>query len=489
MNPPAASTTGTHVPSVTQIVWNWNNVTNAAGYKWNTTNDYASAIDMGIAITKTETGLTCNSNYTRYAWAYSICGNSTPVTLTESTSLNPPAVPIPGNNLPSAAQVIWNWNEVIGAIGYKWNTINDYASAIDIGTSTTKTEIGLTCNTPYTRFVWAYNACGTSIPVILNQTTSLDPPASPLAGNHIPSPFQIVWNWNTVSNAIGYKWNIINDYGNATDIGTSTTMTETGLICDTVYTRYIWAYSTCGISSPTTVSQSTNAITCPSYITDSRDGHNYSTVLIGCQCWMSQNLNIGTEINTPAYQTNNGVIEKFCYNNSPEYCDDYGGLYQWAEMVQYLNGATNNTSWNPVPTGNVQGICPSGWHVPTDNEWCQMITFLDPDWNCAQINWQVTNAGGKLKSNATYPNCYPTIVCWYIPNTGATNSSGFNAKPVGIWTVGALFCNQKYYSQFRNATELSETQSMTHSMAYNSTNVDHSPTSKECGFAVRCVKD
>nr|NQU92552.1 hypothetical protein [Bacteroidota bacterium] len=68
--PPATPITGTHVPSATQIVWNWNTVSGATGYKWNTTNDYGSAEDMGTAITKTETGLTCNTAYTRYAWAY-----------------------------------------------------------------------------------------------------------------------------------------------------------------------------------------------------------------------------------------------------------------------------------------------------------------------------------------------------------------------------------------------------------------------------------
>ncbi|HNW73018.1 MAG TPA: hypothetical protein PKN44_05275, partial [Bacteroidales bacterium] len=88
---PPAPTAATHVPSPNQIVWNWNTVSGATGYKWGTTNVYASATDMGSAITKTETGLTCNTTYTRYVWAYGACGNSTPVTLTQSTSVNPPA--------------------------------------------------------------------------------------------------------------------------------------------------------------------------------------------------------------------------------------------------------------------------------------------------------------------------------------------------------------------------------------------------------------
>jgi hypothetical protein len=76
---------GTNTPSYTQIIWHWSTVEDALGYKWNTTNDYNSATDMGTANSKTETGLTCNSNYTRYVWAYNSCGQSTALTMTQST--------------------------------------------------------------------------------------------------------------------------------------------------------------------------------------------------------------------------------------------------------------------------------------------------------------------------------------------------------------------------------------------------------------------
>lgn len=85
-NLPSAPATGTHSPSTTQIVWNWNTVGGATGYKWNTTNSYASATDMGAVLTKTETGLTCNTAYTRYVWAYNTCGNSSATTLSSTTS-------------------------------------------------------------------------------------------------------------------------------------------------------------------------------------------------------------------------------------------------------------------------------------------------------------------------------------------------------------------------------------------------------------------
>jgi hypothetical protein len=85
-NVPAA---GTHVAALTEITWNWNVAANATGYKWNTTNDYASATDMGAATAKTETGLTCGTAYFRYVWAYNSCGNSTPLTISKSTLVCP----------------------------------------------------------------------------------------------------------------------------------------------------------------------------------------------------------------------------------------------------------------------------------------------------------------------------------------------------------------------------------------------------------------
>ncbi len=82
----ASPTEGIHVPSITQIIWKWNNVTGATGYKWSSTNNYASATDMMTSTSKTETGLTCNTPYTSYAWAYMSCGYSTPVAMTQTTS-------------------------------------------------------------------------------------------------------------------------------------------------------------------------------------------------------------------------------------------------------------------------------------------------------------------------------------------------------------------------------------------------------------------
>ena len=83
---PAAPTAGTHTPGQNQIVWNWSAVSGVSGYKYNTTNNYATAIDNGVSTTFTQAGLTCGNTYTLYVWSYSGSCYSAPLQLTASTT-------------------------------------------------------------------------------------------------------------------------------------------------------------------------------------------------------------------------------------------------------------------------------------------------------------------------------------------------------------------------------------------------------------------
>jgi len=167
---------------------------------------------------------------------------------------NSPA-PDEGVHVALPNQITWIWEAVAGAAGYKWNTTDNYTTAVDMGTNTSTTETGLACTTPYTRYVWSYNSCGTSTPTGLTQSTVTV--SSPVEGTHVPGATQITWVWNAVPGATGYKWNNVNDYNTAFDLGTNTSTTETGLTGNTVYARYVWAVSSCGESLPATLSQST----------------------------------------------------------------------------------------------------------------------------------------------------------------------------------------------------------------------------------------
>ncbi len=210
-------------------------------------------------------------------------------------------------------------------------------------------------------------------------------------------------------------------------------------------------------------------INCGFPITDARDGKSYNTTLIGSRCWMAQNLDIGIKILVSADQLNNNILEKYCYGNADSNCAVYGGLYQWGEMVQYLNGASNTTSWNPVPAGNVTGICPSGWHLPTENEWDTLIIHLDPD------------AGGKMKETGT--------AHWDFPNFGATNESGFTCLPAGMVTPGGYFQWLGGYAEIWTASTGDTHWGWMKWLWSNMAGVGGSSRTKDSGLAVRCVKN
>jgi len=254
---------------------------------------------------------------------------------------------------------------------------------------------------------------------------------------------------------------------------------------------YSGTYSTTVLDVPTadeTITFNLSSHTCGDTLTDIRNGKTYSTVLIGSQCWMAQNLNIGSKIAGATNQANNSTIEKYCYNDLETNCDIYGGLYQWAETVQYLNGATNTTSWNPLPMGNVQGICPSGWHIPTHDEWttlertvCTSATCAtDFPYNNTTTGYRGTDEGNKLKESGTSH--------WANGNNG-TNSSNFTALPGGYRDTDNTFYNISTFGYWWTATAYSSSYAWNRNPYYSFATVFRYGYHKAYGFGVRCVKD
>ena len=118
----------------------------------------------------------------------------------------------------------------------------------------------------------------------------------------------------------------------------------------------------------------------------------YRTVKIGSQCWFKDNLNTGAMINSSVSQTASSDISKYCYDNNSDYCTTDGGLYQWDEAMQ---GTT---------TAGTQGICPDGWHVPTDaeqNTLDQGLTDSGSTCDPKRNTWGCGAAGDKLKAGGS----------------------------------------------------------------------------------------
>jgi uncharacterized protein (TIGR02145 family) len=196
---------------------------------------------------------------------------------------------------------------------------------------------------------------------------------------------------------------------------------------------------------------------CPASFT--YQGQVYEAVLIGNQCWMAENLNIGEMISSGSNMTNNSLIEKYCYNNDSANCETYGGLYQWNEMMQYIT------------TPGVQGICPSGWHLPMDGDWTIVTDFLGG----------VSVAGGKMKEAGT--------THWEPPNTGATNESGFTALPGGYLNSNGYFNNLGFFGYWWSSTQNSSSNAWQRYMFYFFGEVGIYNANKIEGFSVRCVRD
>ena len=178
--------------------------------------------------------------------------------------------------------------------------------------------------------------------------------------------------------------------------------------------------------NPTGGGTTTNGVPCPNdpTVTDV-DGNVYNTVKIGDQCWMKENLK------TTKYSDNTDIIQEgdassmtghwYYPNNNESNKSAYGLLYNW---VAIMHGASSSSS-NP---SSVQGICPTGWHVPSDAEWTQLTDYVGsvPEYLCGNNSSDIAKA---LASKEEWSSS--DAGCRVGNNMSTNNATGFNALPAG----------------------------------------------------------
>jgi len=193
---------------------------------------------------------------------------------------------------------------------------------------------------------------------------------------------------------------------------------------------------------------------------------NGGTVTIGTQTWQKCNLNV---------EPSTG--ESSCYDNDPTNCSKYGRLYNWAAAMA-LPANCNSSSCSSQIGAKHRGICPSGWHIPSDADWNTLMKFVNP--SCSSSDYYCNDAGTKLKA----------VNGWdYDGKSGnGTDYYGFSALPGGGYSV-SYFDGIGGSGAWWSASENDATYAHFWTMSYNTEYVGHYSFYKIIQFSVRCLKD
>jgi uncharacterized protein (TIGR02145 family) len=192
---------------------------------------------------------------------------------------------------------------------------------------------------------------------------------------------------------------------------------------------------------------------CPGVPTVDYAGKIYNTVQIESQCWLKENLDVGTMIPGSQNQTDNSIIEKYCYDNTPANCFTYGGLYQWDEAMQH------------VTTQGARGICPPGWRIPTFADFDTLYHAVGGDGNALKEVGQGTAAGA------------------------GTNASGFSALLAGRRSPDGGFGGLGLEEPFWSCTPYDSASPYALRLFSYMPDIVWDPFSKPHGLSVRCLKD
>ena len=266
-------------------------------------------------------------------------------------------------------------------------------------------------------------------------------------------------------------------------------------------TYYIRAYATNSIGTsygaPLSFTTPTNCGT----VTD-WDGNVYQTTYIGNQCWMKENLKTthysnGVVIPQGTYynniSTSGGLyILYFVYNDVDSNKNNFGYLYPWGAIMNGAGSSTNN------PSG-VQGICPTGWHLPSHAEWCQLENYLEPgiDGTCSTSGYR----GSMVKKLAKpqYWNNYPSNLHapgYWRTDTSNFNTSGFSAIPGGYiynyyngssYRASSAYMNETAY--FWSCTSTGSYSAFCRTFSYNNPGINSTSEYRNYAMSVRCLKN
>ena len=219
-----------------------------------------------------------------------------------------------------------------------------------------------------------------------------------------------------------------------------------GVGTKTITYSYTNVSSCTAIMTRNIIVQTTPSFNCGQNLTDIRDNKIYPTIQIGTQCWMQKNLNYGISLQGSKEQTDNCINEKYCYSDNAANCTLYGGLYQWDELMAYSN------------TPGSQGLCPPGWHIPTQTEWNTLFTF-----------YQEQSLAGKPLQDSIF--------------------NGFRAKESGIVYSNISWKFQGFATLYWTSNPYGAIKALSHGMNLQNFSVSDYYSNRSNAFAVRCLRN
>ena len=202
------------------------------------------------------------------------------------------------------------------------------------------------------------------------------------------------------------------------------------------------------------------------------DGQTYTTVTIGTQVWMKENLKVSkyrngdpipTNLNDSQWSTSSSGAYSI-YNNNTANNATYGKLYNWYAVV------------------DSRGLCPAGWHVPTDDEWKTLESYLGVPISELDLilgRGAASNVGGNLKS---------TALLWTSPNTGASNLTGFSGLPGGARSSAGFISGLNIEGSWWSKTG-AVNNAYSRTLRNSENTIVRGYNTRSYGFSVRCLKD
>jgi len=188
------------------------------------------------------------------------------------------------------------------------------------------------------------------------------------------------------------------------------------------------------------------------------EGKTYKTVVIGTQTWMAENLNYN-------------VTGSKCYNNIDN-CTKHGRLYDWATAMALPSSCKSNYCSSQINAKH-KGICPTGWHIPSDADWNVLMKFVNP--SCIDNAYTCAGARTKLKATNGWNN-----------NGNGEDKFGFSALPGGLGAYGT------FYSVGNSGTWWSASENFrasAYSPCIYDEDVLRNTDDKDNLFSVRCLQD